>query len=79
MGCLGILVLASLAVQDLHVLHVLCPFLMNLQCDKKGALVVIKSHGVQGQVGWGPGHPDLVLDMEVGSPACGGGLELGDP
>ena len=28
---------------------------------------------VQGQVGWGPGQPGLVLDMEVGSPACGGG------
>jgi len=26
--------------------------------------------GVQGQVGWGPGQPDLVLDVEVGSPAC---------
>ena len=26
--------------------------------------------GVQGQVGWGPGQPGLVLDMEVGSPAC---------
>ena len=30
--------------------------------------------GVQGQVGWGPGQPSLVLDMEVGSPACGGGV-----
>jgi len=29
--------------------------------------------GVQGQVGWGPGQPGLVLDMAVGSPACGGG------
>ena len=26
--------------------------------------------GVQGQVGWGPGQPDLV----GGSPACGGGV-----
>ena len=26
--------------------------------------------GVQGQVGWGHGHPGLVLDMEVGGPAC---------
>ena len=25
--------------------------------------------GVQGQVGWGPGQPGLVLDMELGSPA----------
>ncbi len=30
--------------------------------------------GVQGQVGWGPGQPGLVLDMEVGGPACGGGV-----
>jgi len=28
--------------------------------------------GVQGRVGWGPGQPGLVLDVEVGSPACGG-------
>ena len=35
--------------------------------------------GVQGQVGWGPGQPGLVLDVEVGGPACGGGLELDDP
>ena len=28
--------------------------------------------GVQGQVGWGPGQPGLVLDMEGGGPACGG-------
>ena len=30
--------------------------------------------GVQGQVGWGPGQPDLVLDMKVGGPACGRGV-----
>ena len=35
--------------------------------------------GVQGQVGWGSGQPGLVLDLEVGSPACGRGLELHDP
>jgi len=29
--------------------------------------------GVEGQVGWGPGQPDLVLDMEVGGPASGRG------
>jgi len=29
--------------------------------------------GVQGQVGWGPGQPALVLNVEVGGPACGGG------
>ena len=28
--------------------------------------------GVQGQVGWGPGQPGLVLSVKVGSPACGG-------
>jgi len=26
--------------------------------------------GVQGQVGWGPGQPGLVFNVEVGSPAC---------
>ena len=25
------------------------------------------------------GQPGLILDMEVGSPACGRGLELHDP
>ena len=29
--------------------------------------------GVEGQVGWGPGQPGLVLSVEVGGPACGGG------
>jgi len=28
--------------------------------------------GAQGQVGWGPGQPGLVLNVEVGDPACGG-------
>jgi len=27
---------------------------------------------VQGQVGWGPGQPGLVLTVEVGGPACAG-------
>ena len=35
--------------------------------------------GVQGQIGWGPGQPGLVLNVEVGGPACGGGLEIRDP
>jgi len=26
------------------------------------------------QVGWGPRQPDLVLDMEVGGPACSRGI-----
>ena len=26
---------------------------------------------VQDQVGWGPGQPDLVPDLEAGGPACG--------
>ena len=30
--------------------------------------------GVQGQVGWGPGQPGLVLNREVGGSACGGGV-----
>jgi len=30
--------------------------------------------GVQSQVGWGPGQPALVLNVEVGGPACGGGF-----
>ena len=30
--------------------------------------------GVQGHVGWGPGQPGLLLDMEVGGPACGRGF-----
>ena len=29
--------------------------------------------GVRGQVGWGPGQPALVLNVEVGGPACGRG------
>ena len=32
--------------------------------------------GVQGQVGWHPGQPVLVLDMEVGGPACEGAWSL---
>jgi len=34
--------------------------------------------GVQGQVGWGPGQPGLVPDLEVGGSACGRGLEPDD-
>jgi len=30
--------------------------------------------GVQGRVRWGPGQPGLVLNVEVGGPACGGGI-----
>ena len=30
--------------------------------------------GLQGQVGWGPGQPGVVLNVEVGGPACGGGV-----
>ena len=32
------------------------------------------SGGVRGQVGWGPGQPGLVLDMEIGGPACSRGV-----
>ena len=34
--------------------------------------------GVQGKVGWGSRQPGLVLDLEVGGPACSRGLELDD-
>jgi len=37
------------------------------------------SGGAQGQVGWGPGQPGLVPDLQVGDPACGRGLEIHDP
>jgi len=30
--------------------------------------------GVQDQAGWGPGQPGLVLNVQVGGPACGGGV-----
>ena len=29
--------------------------------------------GIQGQVGWGPGQPALVLHVDVGGPVCGRG------
>jgi len=35
--------------------------------------------GVEDQVGWSPGQPGLIPDLEVGVPACRGGLELFDP
>ena len=35
--------------------------------------------GFQCQNAWGPGQPGLVLNVEVGSPACGRGLEFDDP
>jgi len=30
--------------------------------------------GVQDWIGWGPGQPGLVLNGEVGHPACGRGV-----
>ena len=50
------------------------------QAVHRGCLCPVPG-GVQGQVGWGPGQPSLVLNVEVGGPACGGGggLELHDP
>jgi len=30
--------------------------------------------GVQDQVGWSPGHPGLVPDLEGGGPDCGRGV-----
>ena len=35
--------------------------------------------GVEGQVGWGAGQPGVVLNGEVGGPACGRGLDIHDP
>jgi len=35
--------------------------------------------GVQVQVGWGPGQPGLVPDLEVGGPAYYRGLKRDDP
>ena len=35
--------------------------------------------GVQGQAGWDPEQPGLILNVEVGGPACDGELELDDP
>jgi len=29
---------------------------------------------VQDQAGWGPGQPAVVLDLEVGGPACSRGV-----
>ena len=40
-----------------------------------GEVVDAPSH-VQGQVGWGPGQPGLVLNVEVGGPAVAGRLEI---
>ena len=34
--------------------------------------------GVQGQVGWSPGQPDLVLDLTVDKPGHSKWLELDD-
>ena len=39
------------------------------QADQRGCGCSIPG-GVQAQVGWGPGQPDLVPDLEVGGPAC---------
>ena len=32
--------------------------------------------GVQDQIGWSPGQPGLVPDLEVGDPACGWNLMI---
>ena len=49
------------------------------QAAQRGCECPIPS-SVQGQVGWNPGQPGLVLNVEVGGPgAAGGGLELDDP
>ena len=38
------------------------------------ALVCPIPGGVQGQVGWGPEHPDLILDLAASNPTCGRGV-----
>jgi len=35
---------------------------------------IMVPEGAQGHVGWGPGQPGLVLNVEVGGPACGRGV-----
>ena len=39
------------------------PSLLGCRCPVPGS--------VQGHIGWDPGQPGVVLDMEVGGPACG--------
>ena len=49
---------------------------MREQAAKRGCGCSVPG-GVQDQVGWGPGQPGLVSDLEVGGPACDRGeLEL---
>ena len=43
------------------------------QAAQRGYDCPVPAH-VQGQVGWSPGQPDLVLNVEVGGPACGKGV-----
>jgi len=42
------------------------------QAAQRGSGCVVPG-GVQGQVGWGPGQPGLLLNVGVGGPACGEG------
>ena len=46
-------------------------YLVLKQAAKRGCGCPIPG-GIQGQVGWGPGQPGLVLNVEVGGPVCGG-------
>ena len=48
----------------------MCPNPEDCGCSVSGC--------IQGKAGWSPGQPGLV-DLEVGGPACGKGLELDDP
>ena len=41
------------------------------QLPRKAVDAPYSPGGVQGQVGWGPGQPGLVLDMEVGGRRVG--------
>ena len=47
---------------------------MKERYNKKQAFLDEIPGGVQGQVGWGPGQPSLVPDLEVGGPACDRGI-----
>jgi len=48
-------------------------------CRKECKVHCLRRKKWPGQIGWGPGQPGLVLDMEAGGPACSRALELDDP
>ena len=46
---------------------------MQEQADQRGCGYLVPG-GIQGQVGWGPGQPGLLLNVEVSGPAVAGGV-----